>query len=101
MLIAWIFFRANDLSHALTYLQSMFGWGTVQHGTDLTAGLVYQPYYLLTTMLAAIFAWIRPQTWDWTGHLTWPKAAICLLLLWLSLAMLATQAYNPFIYFIF
>jgi alginate O-acetyltransferase complex protein AlgI len=41
------------------------------------------------------------QTWDWTQQMTWPKTAVCCVLGWLALAVMATQEYNPFIYFIF
>jgi hypothetical protein len=33
--------------------------------------------------------------------MTLPKTAICFALGWLALVVLATQEYNPFIYFIF
>jgi alginate O-acetyltransferase complex protein AlgI len=45
--------------------------------------------------------WACPQTWDFTRRLTWPKAAFAAALLLLSLALMETQAFNPFIYFIF
>ena len=45
--------------------------------------------------------WFAPQTWDWTRRITWRKALIVIALLWLSIVVLTTQAYNPFIYFIF
>ncbi len=48
-----------------------------------------------------MIVWFAPQTWDWTRRLTWPKGLICLALLGLALAAMATQGYNPFIYFIF
>ena len=51
--------------------------------------------------LAAAVTWLAPQTWDWSRTITWSKAVVVLILLFLSLAVLATQAYNPFIYFIF
>jgi alginate O-acetyltransferase complex protein AlgI len=45
--------------------------------------------------------WAGAQTWDWTQRLTLPKVALCFVLAWLALSALATQEYNPFIYFIF
>jgi alginate O-acetyltransferase complex protein AlgI len=99
--LAWVFFRASDLASAVVYLKSMFGLGTMQDGTGLVGGLVYQPYYLLTFAMAAGITWLMPQTWDWSRVITGPKAVIVVLLLVLSLVVLATQAYNPFIYFIF
>ena len=107
VLVAWVFFRISELSDAVLYLQCMFGRGWVaqsaqiQPGTDLIAGLLYQPYYLWVMCVAGIAVWCFPQTWDWTQRLTPLKIGICITLFGLSLAVLATQAYNPFIYFIF
>jgi alginate O-acetyltransferase complex protein AlgI len=101
VLVAWVFFRTSDLSGALAHLRSLAGLGQAQPGADLLGGVLYQPYYLLCFALAALVTWTAPAVWDWTQHLTWPKALVCLGLFWLSLVLLATQAYNPFIYFIF
>ncbi len=72
-----------------------------QPGAALISGIIYQPYYLLSVALAALVVWAGKQTWDWTQQLTLPKAAVCCGLGWLALVVLATQEYNPFIYFIF
>jgi alginate O-acetyltransferase complex protein AlgI len=101
VLITWVFFRAADLPHAVRYLGDMLALGDPQEGAGLLAGLVYQPYYLGTFLLAGAIVWSAPQTWDWTRTLTLPKAAAVLAVFVLSVAVLATQAYNPFIYFIF
>jgi alginate O-acetyltransferase complex protein AlgI len=98
---AWVFFRARDLPSAIAYCQSMLGLGTAQPGAGLIAGTIYQPYYLGSVILAAIIAWAGIQTWDWTRRITLPKSAAILALFWVSLLVMATQAYNPFIYFIF
>ena len=63
--------------------------------------MLYQPYYLVSLALAAAVTWGAPQTWEWTRRLTPSRAAITVALLLLSVALLSTQAYNPFIYFIF
>ncbi|MCC6445761.1 MAG: MBOAT family protein [Armatimonadetes bacterium] len=101
VLVSWIFFRAQDLHSAVAYLGSMAGLGHAQPGADLLGGILYQPYYLLSMGAAVIVVWVCRDTWEWTQRLTWRKAAICLPMFWLSLAVLATQEYNPFIYFIF
>ena len=101
VLVTWVFFRASDLTGALRYLGSMLAVGDPQAGAGLLAGIVYQPYYLGTFVVAAGIVWGAPQTWDWTRRLTLAKATAILALLLLSATMLTTQAYNPFIYFIF
>ena len=101
VLITWVFFRAADLPEAGRYLSDMLALGDPQEGAGLLSGVVYQPYYLGTFLLAGAIVWSAPQTWDWTQTLTLPKAAAVVAGFVLSVAVLATQAYNPFIYFIF
>ncbi|MCL5807236.1 MAG: hypothetical protein M1418_01530 [Deltaproteobacteria bacterium] len=101
VLIAWVFFRTPDLPAALGYLGSLLGLAGVQAGAGLLGGILYQPYYWVTFTLAAVIVWGCPQTWDWTRAIPlWKTVPIALALL-VSLAVLMTQAYNPFIYFIF
>jgi alginate O-acetyltransferase complex protein AlgI len=97
-----VFFRSSDLPAAFSYLGSMFGLGGGPGAAaPLLGALVYRPYYLLSFGAAAVIAFAAPQTWDWTRRLPLWKAAACMALLWLSLVMMTSQAYNPFIYFIF
>jgi alginate O-acetyltransferase complex protein AlgI len=101
VLIGWVFFRASDLPRAVAYLSSMFGLGHADAGAALLGGILYKPYYLLSLGIAALVVWAGKQTWDWTQRMTLPKTAVCFALGWLALVVLATQEYNPFIYFIF
>jgi alginate O-acetyltransferase complex protein AlgI len=101
VLISWVFFRAADLSAAVRYLGDMAGRGATQPGSALLAGIIYQPYYVGTFLLAGVITWTCPQTWDWTRTLTLPKAVIVAALFLLAAVVLTTQEFNPFIYFIF
>jgi alginate O-acetyltransferase complex protein AlgI len=101
VLFSWVFFRSADLPAAAAYLRHMAGMGEPQASALLTGGVIYQPYYLGTLALAAAITWGAPQTWDWTRTLTPAKAAIVVALFVLSAVALTTQAFNPFIYFIF
>jgi alginate O-acetyltransferase complex protein AlgI len=101
VVFAWVFFRAKDLPSAIAYCQSMLGFGVAQPGAGLIAGTIYQPYYLLSVVLAAIVTWAGIQSWDWTRRITLSKSVAILALFWVALLVMATQAYNPFIYFIF
>jgi alginate O-acetyltransferase complex protein AlgI len=99
--LAWVFFRSNDLPSALAFVGRLFGIGTPHHGTALVGGLLYSPYYLGCFLLAGVVVWFAPQSWDWTRQLSFRRAAACTGLLWTSMAVMLTQSYNPFIYFIF
>lgn len=101
VLIAWVFFRAPTLGAAMQYLRAMFGAAPVPATATLLKGIVYRPYYAGTMLIAAAVVWGGRQTWDWTRSIPPGKAAVIALLFLLSVAVLATQAYNPFIYFIF
>ncbi len=101
MLISWVFFRAQDLGSALRYLGSMFGAGSAPASAELLGGIVYQPYYLITFLLAGYVVWGCRDTWEFTTRLPIAKAAACLALFAVSLIAMTSQAFNPFIYFIF
>ena len=101
VLITWVFFRAVDLPAAGRYLSAMFGLADVPANAHLLAGIVYQPYYLLTFATAAVVTWTCPQTWDWSRTITVPKAVAVAAAFVVAAVMLTTQAFNPFIYFIF
>ena len=101
VLLGWVFFRAQNLRRAIEYLGAMFGLNHPWPPASLIGGVIYKPYYFLSILIAAIVVWLGTQTWDWTQKMTWPKTAACFALGWLALIVLATQEYNPFIYFIF
>ena len=101
VLLPWVWFRAADWPTAMSYFRALFGWAEAAPGALVVGGLVYQPYYFASMLLALYIAFRCRSAWNWTQQISPPKAAMCLILLWLSLVMLLTQAYNPFIYFIF
>ena len=99
--IGWVFFRAADLGAAVRYLETMLGLRAAEPSGAVLAGVLYQPYLAGTVVAAALVTWTCPQTWDWTRRLTVPRAGLTIVALLGALALLSTQAYNPFIYFIF
>lgn len=101
VVIGWVFFRASTLTMAGSYLASMFGAGRSNGRAELLGELLWQPYYVVTLAAAALITWTCPQTWDWTRTLSPLRATVALVLFAVASAVLMTQAYNPFIYFIF
>ena len=99
MIVFWrVFVVPPDFARA-GIPPSMFGLGHAQPAAR--SRILYKPYYLLSIGIAAVVVWAGKQTWDWTQRMTLPKTAICFGLGGLALVVLATQEYNPFIYFIF
>ncbi len=101
VVIAWVFFRAETLPEALSYLGSMFAITSYPDTSLLLGGAIYTPYYLCSMGVAALVVWCCPQTWDWTKSIAWVKSVIIVLLLLVSVMLLTLQSYNPFIYFNF
>lgn len=101
VLVSWVFFRAESLPAAGRFLGAMVGLGEVPPAAPIVHGLVATPYHFGTLLAAAAVTWGAPQSWDWTRTLTVPRVAAAAVLLVVSMGVLATQAYNPFIYFIF
>lgn len=103
VLLSWVLFRADDLKSAVAYFGAMVGVGPtgLEANAILLGSVLHNPYYILTFVGASAIAFFAPQTWDWTRRLPAWKAILCMALLWLSLTVLTSQAYNPFIYFIF
>lgn len=101
VLVAWVFFRAETLAGALSYLGSMFGLVAVPETSLLLDGLLYTPYHLVAMAVAAFVVWRMPQTWDWTRKLSFVKVCGIGAILFMSVAVLSMQSYNPFIYFNF
>ena len=99
--IAWVFFRADDLPSALRYCGSLFGLGSVPEGAQMIDAVIYQPFYVVSVLIAGVLVWFAPQTWDFTKKITVPKAVIVLGLFLMAVLLLTTQSFNPFIYFIF
>ena len=98
--VAWVFFRSANLGAAGRYLASMAGLGG-SAGAGLLNGILFKPYYLICLVLASVVVWGCPDTWNFTRRLSGPKVVACMVLLWLAIAVMMTQEYNPFIYFIF
>lgn len=101
LLLTWVLFRADSLREAIAYYGNMFGFGAVQEGALLLRGVLCNSYNVGSLFLAGVVTWCFPAAWTWTERITWSKLAVVIVLLWLSISVMTTQTYNPFIYFMF
>ncbi len=101
VLITWVFFRAADLPSSLRFLGDMARWEPTGGPAELLAGAIYQPYYVVSFLCSSLFVFFMPQVWDFTRTITLFKAMLAIAALATSLIVMESQAYNPFIYFIF
>ncbi len=101
VLLTWIPFRAPSFAAARQFAGRLFGLVPPAPAAALLSGITLSPYLVVTFLIAAIVVWWGQQTWDWTRVIGPGKVAISLSLLALSLAVLTTQKFNPFLYFLF
>lgn len=110
VIMGWVLFRADDISFAWQWICSMFGaFGAIGTGSNLA--IIFQQcdvntVYVITVLIGAVLCapiakkLTQPQgdTINATGII---RDIMCLVLLILCIANLASDAYNPFIYFRF
>lgn len=99
--LGWVLFRAHNLPHAGQYYLALVGQAVTQPATALLWPLLFQPYHVLSLLTGAIVVWCCPTAWNFTERLTTSKAIWGGALFLLSIVLLASQQYNPFIYFLF
>ncbi|GAB4420834.1 MAG: hypothetical protein Fur0044_17960 [Anaerolineae bacterium] len=114
VMIGWVFFRADSLSHALQYLASMAGF-TQADGLQYYALFYLEPRTVLTLLAGCVFAtpvahWTsrrlqevmnNPRFDGWRAIPDVGYYAVLVILFLLSTAYLAAGTYNPFIYYRF
>jgi alginate O-acetyltransferase complex protein AlgI len=101
ILLTWIPFRARSLDEAWEYLGRLFGAHDVAPTASLLPGLLNSPYLVGSFALALAIVMVAPQSDAFTSRLSSARALAVALLLALSLVALATQEFNPFLYFAF
>ena len=94
ILITWVFFRSPDLASAAAYLRCMID----PHSSPLLALEIYTPYNLTIMAICAVASFQRVEAYDWASrNFNWLLAPLFLA----AIALMWTQAFNPFLYFQF
>lgn len=116
VILGFVLFRADTLSQAGAFIGAMFGFGASGGIGYATAVRMLSPYYLFIFVLAVIGATPYPRKWwlhisgmQFAGEIQRKKQfvseifamAICFGILLLCFMALASNSYNPFIYFRF
>ena len=74
--ITWVFFRAQTLPRALTYLACLFGLGPAPAGSDAVAAIMYKDYHVLIFAVAAVLVWQSPTSWVFSRRITWAARGV-------------------------
>jgi len=105
VIVAWVFFRADNLSHALLYLKKMFIYDSTNIFYSSYFKYIYIDCNLIITFIAAIiFAMPTYPFLLKRFNKSWHRnfcVLILMLLFLLSIVYLVSDSYNPFIYFRF
>lgn len=100
VLFGWVLFRAADTGSAIRYIQEMFNGGT---GVQLYEYLTNRTIFML--VIAMIGAGFIQKITPGRIRQAWKNSAVeavfCVIVLVLSIASIASNSYNPFIYFQF
>lgn len=103
--IGWVFFRSEGLPQAWTFLGHMFGLCGSPQGNPPGVGFYLQRVQIFMIFAALLFSWlpIERASQIHCNNLVCTVARSCVIafLMLLSSAILATSAFNPFIYFRF
>ena len=104
VICGWVFFRAETLTSALQYLHKMFvpyklGTATPFWGKELQIGLV------LALICCGLFNLVTEKLHNgekWQHYWNaWGRPVFCLGAVYFGILLLASNTYNPFIYFRF
>lgn len=100
VLLGWSLFYFEDLGSLFGFIGRLFSFtGTSIHGTNLLLGFL--PMVILSAFAATPVAKSLLQKHREKPVIRYCAVAVCMLLLMLCVAALASQSYNPFIYFRF
>lgn len=97
--LLWVLFRADDLGSAMAYYRSLLPGNGGNHG--LVGAAIGNAYLLGSLTAAAVVVFAAPPTCRVTRQIGPIKAIALLLTFLLTVALLSSQSYNPFIYFLF
>ena len=104
VICGWVFFRADNLSHAISYLKKMF----VPYKMDENLSFWTREFQIALVLsivccgiISALYQRI-PYGQIWKQKVVnIVRPAFCWVALYLSIILLASNTYNPFIYFRF
>jgi len=102
VLCGWVFFRAESLTAAVSYLSAMFGFGQAVSAGQ--AEYYLRQYWIEWLLCAAASVPLVPWLKERFSESTWAYTAgkVCTWLIFLySYIKLVTGSFNPFIYFHF
>jgi len=101
VVIAWVFFRAQDLPHAMRFLGAMTGIVQSSAWSGLLDAGIWRLDQIVLMGLCVVLVAQPVQSYEFGSKLSWGRWAVSFGLFLAGLGMMFTQAFNPFLYFQF
>jgi alginate O-acetyltransferase complex protein AlgI len=102
MLLSWVLFRAEDLGAAGRYFGALVGWTPAGGAAVLVGAEIYRALPVAAMAAGAVVLGLAPQAHDWSrGRQSWGRVGVLVPLFVVSVVVLFSQAFNPFLYFQF
>lgn len=101
VLFAWVLFRAPDLHQAYRYWQAMLGIAHTNGASHLLQVELFSMRHTVAMAICALFVWQPVQAFEWVKKRTMVKYSVMIVLFILTVALMFTQSFNPFLYFQF
>ena len=101
VLFGWVLFRAPSLDQAWHYWGCMLGLVQTTPAADLVRANLLCTQHIFIVIVCALFTWQTTQAYHWVEKLTPFKLVLIGLLLALTVVMMFTQTFSPFLYFQF
>lgn len=104
VMIGWVFFRIERISHAMKYVWRMLSF---QHGTLGLGDFISLKLLVVLVIALALIGFIHERKPAWKaalfadGEIPVVQSVVAVLGLCYSILLLVSDAYNPFIYFRF
>lgn len=101
VVVAWVFFRAEDLPHAMRFLGAMTGIVQASPWAAFLDPVVWRLDGVLLMGLCLVFVAQPWQSYEFGSRTSWPRFAASFAIFLVALGFMYTQAFNPFLYFQF
>jgi len=96
VMLGWVLFRSTDVNMAMIWYRAISGWNGIERdlSVDTLATLGFA-----TTVLASLFCWFAPNTWNYRPKLSLGTAIVLSLVF--VFCVMRFDAESPFLYFQF
>lgn len=101
VIVAWVFFRAQDLPHAIRFLGAMAGIVPASPWSGLMDAGIWRVDQVFLMALCVLLVAQPVQSYEFGSRVSWIRWIASFALFLAGLGMMFTQAFNPFLYFQF